>query len=192
MTYNDVFLRRNILINIPLVNNGVKLPKSTAASVMLLRVAYQQKVDEFIKIIEDVQKGFKKDGYEERARNVAEMRDIDEREKKAKSWKESDGGERPKMPSKEELEKAENTRKTLVDFEEEQKELIEHTQEAQDKHSKDTVDMKNCTLTKSELADIYEVIGADGEMEYSVPNQTDNFKVSCEWFLGMIATHLVD
>ena len=191
MTYNDVFLRRNLLANIPLVKNGVKLPKSTAATLMLLRVSYQQKVDEFVKILEEVQKEFKKDGYDERASKIAEMRSIDERKKAAESWKESDGAEKPEMPSKEELDKAEEIRKTLADFEKEQNELNEHVSEAQDKHAKDNVQMSDCTFTKSEFADIYEIIGADGEMEYSIPNQSEKSKVPCEWFLNMIAYNLV-
>lgn len=191
MTYNDVFLRRNLLLNIPLSKDGNKLPKSTAASLMLLRVSYQRKVDEFIKILEDVQKEFKKEGYDERARAVSEMRNIDERRKKTESWKEGDEGEKPQMPSKEELEKAEETRKTLKAFEEEQKELNEHVSEAQDKHAKDEVDMGNNKFTKEEFADIYEIIGADGNMDYAIPNQPDKMKVPCEWFLNMVATHLV-
>ena len=44
MTYNDIFFRNNIVANIPLVYEGRKLGKSEAASVMLVRVAYANKV----------------------------------------------------------------------------------------------------------------------------------------------------
>lgn len=190
MTYNDVFLRRNILLNIPLVLNGNKLPKSTAASVMLLRVSYNNKVDEFIKFIDDVKKGLKKEGFDEREQSVLRMEDVDRRKKAFEEWKEGDG-EKPSMPTKEELEKAEETRKTLDDFNAEKKELEGQISEAQNKKALEEVDMKNGKLTKDELADIYEVIGVDGEIDYFVPGQKDKAKVPKEWFLNMIASNLV-
>ena len=191
MTYNDVFLRRNILLNIPLVFEGNKLPKSTAASVMLLRVAYQNKVDEFIKFLEEAKKGFKKEGFDERAQAVSQMEEIDRRKKAADEWKEGNEGEKPTMPTAEELEKAEKTRETLEEFNNEKKELEEQIQEAQNKKASETVKMENGSLSKEELADIYDMLGADGDIDYSVPNQVEKVKVPKEWLLSMIATNLV-
>lgn len=191
MTYNDVFLRRNILLNIPLVFEGNKLPKSTAASVMLLRVAYQNKVDEFIKFLEETKKGFKKEGFDERAQAVSQMEEIDRRKKAADEWKEGNEGEKPTMPTTEELEKAEKTKETLEEFNKEKKELEEQIQEAQNKKAAETVKIENGSLSKAELADIYDMLGADGDIDYSVPNQVEKVKVPKEWLLNMIATNLV-
>lgn len=189
MTYNDIFNRRNILANIPLALDGNRLPKQTAASVMLLRVAYQNKVDEFVKFIQDVQRGLKKEGFDERAQSVAEMKGIDERRRKAEEW---DGeGEQPAMPSKEELEKADKTRETLDDFEAERRELEDATLEAQRKKAEEKVDMKNGTLTRQELADIYDLLGAEGDIAYSVPGMSEPTTVPREWLLGLIASNLV-
>lgn len=189
MTYNDIFNRRNILVNIPLALDGNRLPKQTAASVMLLRVAYQNKVDEFVKFIQDVQRGLKKEGFDERAQAVAEMKGIDERRRKAEEW---DGeGEQPVMPSKEELERADKTRETLADFEAERRELEDATLEAQRKKAEEKVDMKNGTLTRQELADIYDLLGAEGDIAYSVPGMSEPTTVPCEWLLGLIASNLV-
>lgn len=190
MTYNDIFLRRNLLINIPLMQDGNKLPKGTAASVMLLRVAYQNKVDEFIKTIQDVQKALKKDGYDDRAQAVAEMRRTDAKQQAHDQW---DGtGEQPAAPTEEELAKAEKTRADILpDFEAEKQELEEATQEAQTKKAAEKVEMKNATLTRSELADLYELLGTDGTIDYHTPGKDEADPMPREMFLGLIAANLV-
>ena len=191
MTYNEIFQNRNILMNIPLAYEGRVLPKSTAASVMLLRVKYQQHVDEFIKTIQEVQKGLKKDGYDERVSAYSRMTSIFDKKKKAEEWKEGDEGEKPEMPTQEEIDEANKTKETAEEFEKERKELEEATMEAQDKEGKKEVNFKDCKLTKEELADIYEVIGVEGNFSYSVVGQDNNIEVPREWLLSMIALHLV-
>lgn len=192
MTYNTIFQNNNILSNIPLAYEGRKLPKSTAASVMLLRVKYQQKCDEFIKTLQNVQNGLKKEGYEQRAQEVAQMKDVFSRKEKAKQWKAEYGGEKPEMPSDEEIEKAEKTKSEILEaFEAEKKEIEEATHEAQEKESVKEVVFKDGKLSKEELADIYEMIGVEGQFNYTMPGTTEGVKVSKEWFLNMIAFNLV-
>lgn len=192
LTYNDLFNKRAVLQNIPLVLEGRKLPKETAASVMLLKVQYQHKVDDFVKILDDVKKGLKKEGFDDRAQAVEEMKRIDERRAKAEAWKEGDEGEKPQMPSQKELDKAEQTRSTLEEFEKEKKELEEALQEAQEKKAKETVNFKNCMLSKENLADIYDLVGADGEIEYTIPGVSYTHKIPKEMFLNMVAFNLVE
>lgn len=189
MTYNEIFQNRAILNNVPLVYEGRKLPKTTAASVMILRVKYQQRVDEFVKLIQEVLKGLKKEGYDERLQAVQTMEDVDRRKKAAEEW--NGEGEKPAMPTDEELAKAEETRATLDAFNEEKKELEEAYQEAQTREGAKDVPFKDSKLSKEELADIYEMIGADGEFDYTVPGQDKPFKVAKEWFLNMVAMNLV-
>lgn len=196
MTYNDIFFRNRIVANIPLVFEGRKLPKSETASVMLIRVAYNNKVQEFEKDMEEVLKGLKKEGFDDRAHAIAEMESVDARMKAAKEWKKGQKGEdgkpveKPEMPSDEELKKADETRATKEEFETEKKELEEEYVTARQKRAEQKVEVKNGMFSRSEYAEICEVIGYEGEIEVSgfadVP-----VKIPREEFLGMIAAHLV-
>ena len=196
MTYNDIFFRNRIVANIPLVFEGRKLPKSETASVMLIRVAYNNKVQEFEKDMEEVLKGLKKEGFDDRAHAIAEMESVDARMKAAKEWKKGQKGEdgkpveKPEMPSDEELKKADETRATKEEFEAEKKELEEEYVTARQKRAEQKVEVKNGMFSRSENAEICEVIGYEGEIEVSgfadVP-----VKIPREEFLGMIAAHLV-
>lgn len=196
MTYNDIFFRNRIVANIPLVFEGRKLPKFETASVMLIRVAYNNKVQEFEKDMEEVLKGLKKEGFDDRAHAIAEMESIDARMKAAKEWKKGQKGEdgkpveKPEMPSDEELKKADETRATKEEFEAEKKELEEEYVTARQKRAEQKVEVKNGMFSRSEYAEICEVIGYEGEIEVSgfadVP-----VKIPREEFLGMIAAHLV-
>lgn len=196
MTYNDIFFRNRIVANIPLVFEGRKLPKSETASVMLIRVAYNNKVQEFEKDMEEVLKGLKKEGFDDRAHAIAEMESVDARMKAAKEWKKGQKGEdgkpveKPEMPSDEELKKADETRATKEEFEAEKKELEEEYVTARQKRAEQKVEVKNGMFSRSEYAEICEVIGYEGEIEVfgfaDVP-----VKISREEFLGMIAAHLV-
>lgn len=196
MTYNDIFFRNRIVANIPLVFEGRKLPKSETASVMLIRVAYNNKVQEFEKDMEEVLKGLKKEGFDDRAHAIAEMESVDARMKAANEWKKGQKGEdgkpveKPEMPSDEELKKADETRATKEEFEAEKKELEEEYVTARQKRAEQKVEVKNGMFSRSEYAEICEVIGYEGEIEVSgfadVP-----VKIPREEFLGMIAAHLV-
>lgn len=196
MTYNDIFFRNRIVANIPLVFEGRKLPKSETASMMLIRVAYNNKVQEFEKDMEEVLKGLKKEGFDDRAHAIAEMESVDARMKAAKEWKKGQKGEdgkpveKPEMPSDEELKKADETRATKEEFEAEKKELEEEYVTARQKRAEQKVEVKNGMFSRSEYAEICEVIGYEGEIEVSgfadVP-----VKIPREEFLGMIAAHLV-
>ena len=188
MKYNEVVANRNILVNIPLAFEGRRLPKETAASVMLLRVAYQQKVDEFVKTLDEVKKGLKKDGFDERARAVAEMEDVDKRKKASEEW--VGEGERPAMPTDEELKKAEETRATLEDFGKEKKELEEALSEANRKKLEEDAG-KMGKLTKDELADLYELLGSEGVFNFVLPGSDVPMAVGREELLAWVAVNLV-
>lgn len=196
MTYNDIYLKNRIVANIPLVFEGRKLPKSEVASVMLARIAYDKRVQEFEEIKKEIEKGLKKEGFDDRAHAIAEMESVDARVKAAKEWKKGQKGEdgkpveKPEMPSDEELKKADETRATKEDFEAEIKELKENCEVTIKKKAEEKVEVKNGMFSRSEYAEICEVIGYEGEIEVSgfadVP-----VKIPREEFLGMIAAHLV-
>lgn len=196
MTYNDVFYRSNIVSNIPLAFEGRKLPKSETASVMLIRVAYANKMEEYNKDMQEVLKGLKKEGFDERSQAIAEMEMIDSRVKAAKEWKkgmkDSNGKpiEKPEMPTSEEIAKAEKTRETKDEYESERKELEEEYAEARTKKAEEKVTIKNATFSKAEYAEICDLIGNEGEIEIRGFSDAP-MTIAKEQFLGMIAANLV-
>lgn len=163
MTYNDIYNRRNILLNIPLSFEGRRLGKETAANVMLLRVDYQHKLDEYFKIMQEVENGLKSEGYEERAKAYHRMKEG-------------------KTPKDEEQMKA---------FEEEQTAYLDALDEARKKKADEPVEMKNGKLTKEDLADIYDLIGAEGSISYQDAGSGKEMETSREDFLSLIAYNLV-
>ena len=190
MTYNDIFFRNNIVANIPLVYEGRKLGKSEAASVMLVRVAYANKVQEYEKYMEEVLKGLKKEGFDERSRAIAEMEDVDRRKKAAEQWKQGDKDGKPEMPTKEELEQYEKTRETKEEYDKELKELEEAYGEARRKQGEKDVKL-DAKFTRAEYAEICELIGYEGDFEISSIFTGGKEKISKEMFLGLIASNVV-
>lgn len=197
MTYEEVFYKRVILANIPLVYEGRKLPKSETASVMLMRVACNKIVDEFQEDMRKVEEDLKKEGFSERSQAIAEMEDIDRRKKAAEEWKKGDKDangkpiEKPGMPTKEELEKAEKTRETKDEYDKELKELEDNLNEIRGRKLKEKVDKKGTyTFSRAEYAEICEVIGYEGDIE--VVGFTEHpSKTSRVEFLSAIASNLV-
>lgn len=163
MTYNDIYNHRNILLNIPLTFESRRLNKETAANVMLLRVAYQHKLDEYFKIMKEVESGLKNEGYEERAKAYHQMQEgetlKDEEQMKA--------------------------------FEEEQTAFLDALDEARKKKANELVEMKNGKLSKDDLANIYDLIGAEGSIAYRDAGTGKEMDTSKEDFLSLIAYNLV-
>lgn len=196
MKYNDIFTRKAILNNIPLVFEGRKLGKSEVASLMLIRVAYDRKTDEFNKFMEDVLKGLKKEGFDERSQAVQQMEDVDRRKKAAEEWKEGDTDkdgkpvEKPSMPTKEELEKADKTRETKANYDKELEELNESYMEARNKKLEEETTISGGTFTRAEYAEICGLIGSEGDIEMT-GFATEAVKIPRAQLLNMIAAHLV-
>lgn len=196
MKYNDIFYKKAVLNNIPLVFEGRKLGKSEVASLMLIRVAYDRKTDEFKKFMEDVWKGLKKEGFDERERAVQQMEDVDRRKKAYEEWKDgdkdSDGKpiEKPSMPTKEELEKAEKTRETKADYDKELAEMNESFAEAREKKMNEETTITGGTFTRAEYAEICGLLGSEGDIELT-GFTTEAVKIPRAQLLSMIAAHLV-
>jgi hypothetical protein len=136
MTYLEIISKSNLVNQIPLTYNGVKLPSETAANIVLLKVSYNSLMTELHKSLEDILKNLKKEGYDDRAYKVEFMYDTENKLKKYEEWYEGmvdDEGKEVKQPTKpteEDIKKAEETRATLKEFEEEKKELIETYEKA--------------------------------------------------------------
>ncbi len=160
MNYNQAIFAANVANAIPIAEGENKLSASTAASVVMTQVSFDQIVEEFEANCQAALKKVKKEGYDERATAIEAMKDVDSRIKAHDEW---DGeGEEPAMPTDEEIEKAEETRKTEADFETEHKELLEQYRAIRVKEAKKTVTRKPVLLSREELADIIELIGTEG------------------------------
>ena len=175
MKYYELITKNSLVGQIPLMYDGRKLNSEVAANVVILKVGYNNAVQEMKKELEEIQKGLQKDGYEDRARAYQEMLEIDKKVEKHNSWKEgevdSEGKaiEQPKMPSAEELERAEETRKTEKEFLKEVEELNEVYSKAYIKKIQEESNFSK-GLSKDDWKAIYDMIGLEGTIKYQYPN----------------------
>ena len=79
MTYNEVFTCRNLLLNVPLEAEGRILNGQTAASVLLLRVAYGRKADQFISTMQGVRAELEKEHGKDKASEDETFRQAQEK-----------------------------------------------------------------------------------------------------------------
>lgn len=172
-------LSKNTLVNqIPLVFNGIKLPAETAANVVILKVSFNNAIENLKKEQEEILKNLKKEGFDDRLRSVEEMYSVEERAKKCEEWVEgsldSEGKEipKPEAPSESELAKAKETRSTLEDFNKEQQELFEVYEKALQKKYLEEVELDK-GISKEDWKNIYDIIGVDATIDYRYPNGTN-------------------
>lgn len=196
MIYEDIFNKFNIANNIPLEINGHKLNKEMKAKVVLLTISYDSMLSRFYKEMELAGKKLKKEGYDNRARDIQKMEEIDSRLETLKTWKkgckDDNGNEIPKPlePTEEELTEASKIRETKTAFDEEQKELDEAYQKAYEEKLKEEVKMTEHKLSSTDFAEIIDLIGTDGTITIKIGDaKREN---ACIDFIKMIAANLVE
>ena len=188
MTVNEIFFRNEIAQNIPLVNDGVKLSKSTLANVMLLRASCEKQVQNFESEMSECLTRLKQDGFDKRKIAYEEMKMVDKKKYAHDNW---DGqGEKPDAPTKEELLASEETRLTAKDFEKEENELKEAYFELRKKASEKDIRF-NASISRDDFADICEIVGIDGDMNYRKLYSNEIVTVQKKDFLSVIASNLV-
>ena len=175
MKYYELLSKSNLVNQIPLVFNGIKLPADTAANIVLLKVSYNNAIEDLRKEQEEILKNLKKEGFDDRLHSIEEMESVDARIKAFNEWTEDltdDKGnkvEKPKYPTEEEINKANETRKISVEFEKEKEELSEVYEKAiQKKYFEDVKLDKG--ITKEDWKNIYNIIGTDSTIEFKYPN----------------------
>ena len=193
MTYNQIFEKSAIIKNIPIMFEGRKLPKGMSAKVVMVRVQYDKHIDNFNKEMEEVVKGLKPEGFDERSQKFQKMNDIDNRKAAFENWKKGDLDaegkpvEKPVMPSDEELKEADETRKGKEEFEKELLELNEEYASAQREKMSEEVEFSERLFTMEELSDLIEMLGEEeGTMKINdrdVPKQV---------FLNLIASRFTE
>lgn len=188
MKLNEVVNKLGFVKAIPLAVNGERLNKSTAASVMLMRVGYDNAFADFQKDIQEIIKNAKPEGYDERAQKVERMKSIEKKAEDAKNW--NGEGEEPKAPTKEELKEVEEIKAIVEQHEKETKELNEAVREAEQKALQEDVKVKHCNLTREEWSDIYEILGTEGDIKVTTVLGQE-LTMSKETYLNILAAEFV-
>lgn len=169
-------LRRNVLQNIPFTVGDRKLTGDAVANVILLRVSYERKAEELSNFLQEVVKGLKPDGYDERERAVADMTRVEEMEK-------GDG----EKPSSDDIEKARKTRNDVLEMHNEEREALERSfSEANEKKLSEETTIEGRPLSRQAFSDICSLLGVDGEMEFRVPGRVDSIPINKVQFLSMV------
>lgn len=171
MTYAEALNKHALVGAIELMANGKRLEKSTAATVMMLKVSFDKIAYEFNDKMKEIVKGLKPEGFDERQRNFAKMQEINSKEN----------------ATEEEKKEVEELAKGLEGFEEELSILNDEEQEAYKKLLKEECNVKSASITKDDWANIYEVMGVEGNSKLSIGNEP----LSNEQFLSILAASLV-
>lgn len=187
-TYNEIFLHNQILANIPTQREERKLSPSTVTSLILLRAAYQNKIEEYENIcrkaLEDIKKDGKYAGLDDRARANMEADRILAAKKAYDEWNAGDG-ERPECPALKDIEKAEATKSHSADFDKLMSELSAAYNAIREKQASVRTTIDVCRLSRTELTDIVTVVGTDGTIR--INNFNREFDEPCMSFLAMVA-----
>lgn len=171
MTYAEALNKQTLVGAIELMTNGKRLEKGTAATVMMLKVSLDKASIEFNDKMKEIVNGLKQEGFDERQRNFAKLQEINSKED----------------ATEEEKKEAEELAKNLEGFEEELATLNEEAQEAHKKLMKEECNVKSATITKDDWANIYDVMGVEGNSKLSFYNEP----LSNEQFLSILAASLV-
>lgn len=171
MTYNEALNKQTLAGAIEIVANGKRLEKGTAATVMLMKVSLDKVINEFQEKMRETVNGLKSEGFDERQQNFARVQELNSKED----------------ATKEEKKEAEELKKGLEGFEEEMATLNEEVQEAQKKLLQEDCGLKSATLSKEDLANIYEVMGVEGDSKVRLGDTV----LTNEQFLTILAASFV-
>ena len=90
MKYSEVFRNSVFALSIPVEN----LEKNAGSAILFMRYDYEQAIEEFNKKLDGACKVIKKEGFDERLRKLAKMKDVENRLAAAEKW--NGEGEEPK------------------------------------------------------------------------------------------------
>lgn len=190
LTYNEIMMRAQVLANILKATEGAKLAASTMTSLLLLRIAYQKKGDEYndtcSKALEEIKKEEKYKDFDEKARADAQMKDVFARLEKHEKW---DGAEeeRPAKPSEEEIKKAQEAKAVAGEFDSLSTALLDAYNDARAKAAAEQTDFEPRKLTREELEDIVGAVGTAGDVTLSIGgNDYTETRIN---FLTMVANY---
>lgn len=190
MNYNDIFVSKNLLSNVPTEINGKMMPTALAVSIIIMQTSCQRKIDEFESFMADVLKKLKKDGFDERTKEVQEMEDVERRLKEYEEWKADDGNERPAKPTDEDVEKARKTRASKESYDRELEDLNNAYAEARAKKSQENVNDAP-RMSAETFTQLVDFIGMAGDLDIKWPARGDS-TISRSEFLYTVASVMVE
>lgn len=191
MKYFEIIAKSNIVNQIPLCYDGIKLDSDTAANIVLLKVAYNKIIEDKKNENNEAIKALKKEGFDDRATAINEMKKTFKAIKDYEEWYEgmldSDGKEikKPEMPSEESIKKAEETKLTEEEFNKEEKELIEAANKVYEKSMLEEITF-NKGISKQDWKNIYEMLGVTGTISIRLMNRDEPVELDKEIFLQYI------
>lgn len=191
-SYNDIFIRNQVLVNIPTEMEGRRLQTATATTILLMRLAYQKKCDEFEetmrKALDELKKEERFKDFDALSEEQSRMQSVLDRKKAHDGW---DGEEdkRPVAPSEEELAKAREAEARKDDFDALSTELLGAYNAAREKHSLTETVIEAPKLTRAELEDIVGTVGTVGTMEIDGPRGA--MQQPRMGFLALVADYFV-
>lgn len=191
MKYFEIIAKSNIVNQIPLCYDGTKLDSDTAANIVLLKVAYNKIIEDKKNENNEAIKALKKEGFDDRATAINEMKKTFKAIKDYEEWHEgmldSDGKEikKPEMPSEESIKKAEETKLTEEEFNKEEKELIEAANKVYEKSMLEEITF-NKGISKQDWKNIYEMLGVTGTISIRLVNRDEPIELDKEIFLQYI------
>lgn len=191
MKYYELIGKANLANQIPLAYGEKKLSADSAAEVVLLKVHFNSALENMKESLDEVVKNLKKEGFDERSSAIEEMKKVDATLKAISEWEDGKSeGEKPKMPTEEEIAKAEETRKTEEDFNKELLELSEVYNKAANKQMFEDVDFKY-GLSKDAWKNIYDMLGTDDEIDFIFANGTSK-KIKTIQFIQFLGELIIE
>lgn len=174
MTNEEMFSKRMVLFNIPMMLGDESLSPKLQARLMLMRVAYDKGVAAFEDDMKAVVKELKKEGFDERSQKMQRLEEIDGKED----------------ATAEEKKEAEGLRKEKPAYDKEMEELNKGYMEARSLKMSEKSEMPERMLSMDEFTEIIQMIKMYGDIEIQFgdgPKQT----MTRENFIGFIASMLV-
>lgn len=162
MTYDQIFQRNQFLSMFPLGSDNYSFSSNAATAIILLQVEFNKRVQEYEADMQEALKKLKKEGFDDRAKAIAEMEAIDNMVKAYQA-----DPTKP-QPTHEDIAKAEEIRKTESDYRNEYEELEKKWIEVRSRKGAEEVPNFNPKLDKKDYEDIVKAIGVVGDME--LPN----------------------
>lgn len=191
MTYSEMLFVSNIISNIPVGKEGYTFPDDLSASVFMLQAAYAKQEASMQDFMKDVFDKMKKEGFDDRNKDIQEMKETDEKMEKYNEWLNGDRAEKePEKPTDEQLEKAEKTRGTKEDFDEEYKELEKLYSEAYGKKMKEEAPKFTSYISRADYEKIVKALGTFGDIEIEKANKEKQTIGKID-FLRIIAMYAV-
>ncbi len=183
----DVLNREAYISALPLNKEGKELAPKTLAKVMLIKVHYSKAAEKIREELQEVLRGLKKEGYDDRAQKQLRMQDINERVAKAVAWKACGEGDKPEMPTAEEIKEAKVISKATEAFNKETEELTKAYRLANEEKMQEDCDVKDKRMSEECYADVCAVLGTSGEIVFG-----NEYKEPMHRFLMVIASMFVE